>query len=229
MVPGGSGRRAGTARVRETGNWRLLASHGREGGCHESFENPDRRDHRLMSVLPATVAARPQTAQITEGKRSTASTARPVTAPEGKGDGTLSKSLRKRPADLTQLARKPGSVPDRDGRQTHRRAERRRGASQGGHADLGRCVLEIANHTSRGCESQDRCAREVSGNHTGQGRVLHFSRMHPPRGLAPCCRRGRSVPPSLFVLFQGWQECVDRRSGDRPQVCYHPGTRCRSA
>ena len=42
------------------------------------------------SVAAATVLARPQMAQIAEGK----------------GDGTLSKSLRKRPADLTQLAKK---------------------------------------------------------------------------------------------------------------------------
>src|SRR6476620_2188049 len=42
------------------------------------------------AAISASVSARQQTAEV----------------PDGKGDGTLSKSLRKKPADLTQLAKK---------------------------------------------------------------------------------------------------------------------------
>ena len=58
------------------------------------------------SVVAATVGARPQTAQIAEGKQKSAFYCASCHGAEGKGDGTLSKSLRKRPANLTQLAKK---------------------------------------------------------------------------------------------------------------------------
>ena len=72
------------------------------------------------SVVAATVGARPQTAQIAEGKQKYAFYCASCHGAEGKGDGTLSKSLRKRPADLDAADQeKPGPVPDRNGRQTH--------------------------------------------------------------------------------------------------------------
>ena len=59
-----------------------------------------------LSVVAATVGARPQTAQIAEGKQKYAFYCASCHGAEGKGDGTLGKSLRKRPADLTQLTKK---------------------------------------------------------------------------------------------------------------------------
>jgi mono/diheme cytochrome c family protein len=47
-----------------------------------------------------------QTAQIAEGKQKYAFYCASCHGTEGRGDGTLGKSLRKRPADLTQLAKK---------------------------------------------------------------------------------------------------------------------------
>lgn len=58
------------------------------------------------SVAAATVGAGPQTAQIAEGKEKYDVYCRACHGATGKGDGTLGKSLRKRPADLTQLAKK---------------------------------------------------------------------------------------------------------------------------
>ena len=57
-------------------------------------------------LLPPRPFARPQTAQIAEGKEKYTFYCASCHGAEGKGDGTLSKSLRKRPADLTQLAKK---------------------------------------------------------------------------------------------------------------------------
>jgi mono/diheme cytochrome c family protein len=56
------------------------------------------------SVVAATVAAGPQTAQIAEGKEKYNAYCAACQGAEGKGDGNLGKSLQKRPADLTQLA-----------------------------------------------------------------------------------------------------------------------------
>jgi mono/diheme cytochrome c family protein len=58
------------------------------------------------SVVAATVGTAPQTAQIAEGKKDYDFYCASCHGAEGKGDGTLGKTLRKRPADLTQLAKK---------------------------------------------------------------------------------------------------------------------------
>lgn len=58
------------------------------------------------SVVAATVGAGPQTTRIAEGKQQYGVYCAACHGAEGKGDGTLSKSLRQRPADLTQLAKK---------------------------------------------------------------------------------------------------------------------------
>ena len=58
------------------------------------------------AVVAATVGAGPQTAQIAEGKQKYDFYCASCHGAAGKGDGTLSKSLRKPPADLTQLAKK---------------------------------------------------------------------------------------------------------------------------
>jgi mono/diheme cytochrome c family protein len=58
------------------------------------------------SVVAAIVAAGPQTPQIAEGKQKYDTYCAACHGAEGKGDGTLGKSLQKRPADLTQLAKK---------------------------------------------------------------------------------------------------------------------------
>ena len=58
------------------------------------------------SVVAATAGGRPQTAQIAEGKQKYDFYCASCHGAAGKGDGRLGKSLAKRPADLTQLAKK---------------------------------------------------------------------------------------------------------------------------
>ena len=58
------------------------------------------------SVVTATIAAGPQTTQIAEGKQKYDTYCAACHGAKGKGDGKLGKSLRQRPADLTQLAKK---------------------------------------------------------------------------------------------------------------------------
>lgn len=58
------------------------------------------------SVVAATAAAGPQTAQIADGKQKYDVYCSSCHGAGGKGDGTFSKALRKPPADLTQLSRK---------------------------------------------------------------------------------------------------------------------------
>ena len=58
------------------------------------------------AAISASVSARQQTAEVADGKQKYDVYCATCHGPEGKGDGTLSKSLRKKPADLTQLAKK---------------------------------------------------------------------------------------------------------------------------
>jgi mono/diheme cytochrome c family protein len=58
------------------------------------------------SVVVAAAGARAQTEQAFEGKQKYDVYCASCHGAEGKGDGALSSSLKKRPADLTQLARK---------------------------------------------------------------------------------------------------------------------------
>jgi mono/diheme cytochrome c family protein len=58
------------------------------------------------SVVAATIGAGPQTGQIADGKQKYDAYCAACHGAQGKGDGKLGKSLQKRPADLTQLARK---------------------------------------------------------------------------------------------------------------------------
>ena len=57
------------------------------------------------SVVAATLGAGAQTTQIAEGKQKYDAYCAACHGAGGKGDGKLGKSLRKRPADLTQLAK----------------------------------------------------------------------------------------------------------------------------
>jgi len=59
-----------------------------------------------MSVAAAAAGAGPQSAQVVSGKENYRVYCENCHGAEGKGDGTFSKSLRKPPADLTQLAKK---------------------------------------------------------------------------------------------------------------------------
>lgn len=79
------------------------------------------------SAVAAIVAAAPQTAQIADGRQKYGTYCAACHGAEGKGDGKLGKSLRTRPADLTQLAKKnQGQFPAEavakiiDGRTTDR-------------------------------------------------------------------------------------------------------------
>ena len=85
------------------------------------------------SVVATTVGAEPQTAQIAEGKQKYDFYCASCHGATGKGDGTLGKSLRKPPADLTQLAkRNQGQFPTEsvakviDGRTDDDEAHRRK-------------------------------------------------------------------------------------------------------
>jgi len=58
------------------------------------------------ALATAAAGARPQLAQDESGKQNYGLYCASCHGAEGKGDGTFSKSLRKPPADLTQLAKK---------------------------------------------------------------------------------------------------------------------------
>ena len=58
------------------------------------------------AAISASVSARQQSAEVADGKQKYDVYCATCHGPEGKGDGTLSKSVRKKPADLTQLAKK---------------------------------------------------------------------------------------------------------------------------
>ena len=60
----------------------------------------------VTSVVAATIGAGPQTTQIAEGKQKYDAYCAACHGAKGKGDGKLGRSLRQRPADLTQLAKK---------------------------------------------------------------------------------------------------------------------------
>jgi mono/diheme cytochrome c family protein len=64
----------------------------------------------IATSVAAAAGTVPQTAQIEEGKQKYNTYCATCHGAGGKGDGTLSKSLRKRPADLTQLASKNKGV-----------------------------------------------------------------------------------------------------------------------
>lgn len=79
------------------------------------------------SLVAAAIAAVPQTPQIAEGRQKYDTYCAACHGAGGKGDGKLGKSLQKRPADLTQLARNnEGKFPTEtvakliDGRSTDR-------------------------------------------------------------------------------------------------------------
>jgi len=59
-----------------------------------------------VAVVAATAGAAAQSAQVFEGKQKFELYCATCHGAEGKGDGTLAKQLRTRPADLTQLAKK---------------------------------------------------------------------------------------------------------------------------
>lgn len=81
----------------------------------------------VTSAVAAIAAAGPQTSQIADGKQKYDTYCAACHGAEAKGDGKLGRSLQKRPADLTQLAKKnQGQFPTEavaklvDGRATDR-------------------------------------------------------------------------------------------------------------
>ena len=109
------------------------------------------------AAISASVSARQQTAEVADGKQKYNVYCATCHGPEGKGDGTLSKSVRKKPAESHAAGEEEQRpVSGRHGREVHRRADPRRSASQVGHAGVGRCVLQVANQQQPGgSESPD--------------------------------------------------------------------------